>query len=259
MTLETTNRLLADILQTLKANPYGVAYPSDLPQYSVRTVKMDTANAAPGVEIIVPGNSIIMYSDAVIDKCYLRVDDPVSDAIPLRHANPYYHAKGFERFYIESDARSGKTLTFLIQRGTIPGSGPGEMQKVGVYSQSAWAVRQGVDKIFYASRANQPAGESTYVTYTPPTGKALYIDFFTGSMYATAAANGELNQIAFGYVKDNTANIGYSTIAGNGGWAFAFPNPVKIPAGHVMVGYIYNMSNHNCEIRIVVGGYELDE
>jgi len=259
MTLETTNRLLADILQILKANPYGTAYPSDLPQYSVRTVKMDTANISPGTEVIVPGNSIIMYSDAVIDKCYLRVDDPVSDAIPLKQANPYYHAKGFERFYVESDAQSGKSLTFLVQRGTIPGSGPGEMQKVGVYSQSAWAVRQGINKTFYVSGGDTAAGGDTHVTYTPPAGKAFYVDYFTASMYATNAVDADTNQMAFGYIIDNTNGNAYATIAGNGGWTITFPNPIKIPASHDMRGYIYNFSAHNCYIRCLVAGYELDD
>ena len=230
-----------------------------LPPYNVRKLLLDEAREAPGQEFQVPGSSIVVYSDGVLDKCFLRVNSAANDAIPLRQVNPYYHERGFERFWVESDAQSGKVMTLLIQRDSNPGSGVGEMQKVGLYLQSQWAVRQGIDKTFYSAAVNQAAGESTYVTYTPGVGKSLYIEYFTASCYATAVADADKDQIAFGYIKDNTDNTTYATIAGSGGWHIALPTPVKIPAEHVMVGYVYNMTNHNCEIRVVVGGYEINE
>ena len=90
----------------------------ELPPYNIRKFLLDTARAEPGVEVQVPGNVITAYtnSDDLVD-IYIRIDSPVSDAIPLNEFNPYRHPRAFDRFWLETPVKSGKYLRLYIGRG----------------------------------------------------------------------------------------------------------------------------------------------
>jgi len=136
---KTTDTLLMQLIETVKASPkqleltdsqietiaqrleIALTKPPTHPElspYNVRKFLLDTARANPGDEVQVPGNVITAYTDADdLEGIYIRIDSPVSDAIPLNEFNPYRHPRAFDRFWLETPSRSGKYLRLYVGRG----------------------------------------------------------------------------------------------------------------------------------------------
>ena len=134
-----TNRLLTELIGVIKASPKKLELTDsqveliaqrleialtkppihpELPPYNVRKFLLDTARTEPGSEVQMPGNVITAYTDADdLENIYIRIDSPVSDAIPLNEFNPYRHPRAFEGFWLETPALTGKYLRLYIGRG----------------------------------------------------------------------------------------------------------------------------------------------
>jgi len=132
-----------------------------------------------------------------------------------------------------------------------------EAQSVGVYLKPDWEVREGHQKTFRGFFPNQGISTSQQVQYTVPAGKTLYIVYFAIASHAADSANRNENQICRGSLRDVTADEIPVTIGGNGGAAITFPPPVEFPAEHIVNFIVFNGANHNCNIYVSAGGYEI--
>ncbi|GAI66830.1 unnamed protein product [marine sediment metagenome] len=84
--------------------------------YSVRKYLLDTARVEPGERVDLPGDSLTAYTNGTLAGCYIRLDSPSADAIPLNEFNPYRYTKEWERFYLETPVQAGKYLRLHIGR-----------------------------------------------------------------------------------------------------------------------------------------------
>lgn len=126
----------------------------------------------------------------------------------------------------------------------------------GVYLQPDWAAKEDIDKTLEATEADQARGNEVHFAYTP-NGKTLYITYFCAYCKAHDAADSDLNQMCWGLLANITDAKYYARQGGNGGFMITFPTPIVIPAGKLLHGHVYNAANHNCDIGVSAGGYEL--
>jgi len=130
-------------------------------------------------------------------------------------------------------------------------------QSVAIKIQAEWSVQAGQHKFFRNTGSNVATGIGCEWTYTVPTGKTFYITHFGGSIYGTAAADRDKDQICYMRVKNDTTTTTLAEVGGHGGGGMVLPTPIKIPAGQTVSYGLWNFSNHNCEIFFTLGGYEL--
>ncbi len=100
-------------------NPEEIAeevLPVTYAEYNVRRYPLDTARPAPGERIDLPGDSLTAYTNGTLVGCYIRLESPSADAIPLNEFNPYKYTKGWKRFYLETPAQAGIYLRLHIGR-----------------------------------------------------------------------------------------------------------------------------------------------
>jgi hypothetical protein len=129
-------------------------------------------------------------------------------------------------------------------------------QSVAVKSQGEWAPQAEQQKYVSAYGGNIPYGSNVYVDYTVPSGKTLYITHVSFAIYSsgvdtTTVQAGELR------LWNYTTATRLVYIGGNCGNGLSFPTPIKIPSGQTVRLTGLNMVNHNCDILICWGGYEL--
>ncbi len=93
-----------------------VPLPVTYAEYNVRRYPLDTARPEPGERVDLPGDSLTAYTNGTLAGCYIRLESPSADAIPLNEFNPYKYTKGWKRFYLETPAQSGKYLRLHIGR-----------------------------------------------------------------------------------------------------------------------------------------------
>ena len=129
--------------------------------------------------------------------------------------------------------------------------------KQRVYLTPEWAAKEAVDKDFSQIGVGLAVGAGILQTYLVPAGKTLYITLSSGACYAFAAADAELNQIVFAYVRDLTTGAMGLLIGGNGGYFAAFGKPFVVVAGHTLEAGVYNKTNHVANISQIVSGYEV--
>lgn len=84
--------------------------------YNVLKFPLDIARPAPGQEIEIPGDTITAYTDGTLVGCYIRIGEPIGDAIPLNEFNPYRYWAKFSGFRLETTAQAGKYLRLHIGR-----------------------------------------------------------------------------------------------------------------------------------------------
>lgn len=134
-----------------------------------------------------------------------------------------------------------------------------EAQSIGVQLQPDWQTLQGKQKYFRATDTNKARAEYAGGTYTPDTGKTLYITHFGGGSHSNDAADADLPQIMFVMiykVVDETPTI-FAELGGNGGAGMVLPTPAKILAGEEFRYRVYNYANHNTIMYVTAGGYEI--
>lgn len=85
-------------------------------EYLVRTYLLDTARPFPGERVDLPGDSLTAYTNGTLAGCFIRLNSPSADAIPINEFNPYKYTKGWTRFYLETPAQAGKYLRLHIGR-----------------------------------------------------------------------------------------------------------------------------------------------
>lgn len=130
-------------------------------------------------------------------------------------------------------------------------------QEVGVFLKPDWETKEGHQVPLVGDAFDQARGGAVQKVYTVTTGKTLYITHFSGAMVATDAADGDKNQICYGYIWNKTDDKMFAYIGGNGGFTTSFPAPIKIPAGKEVRFILYNYSNHTCTCRVSAEGYEI--
>lgn len=132
-------------------------------------------------------------------------------------------------------------------------------QHVGMYLTPDWNVLAGNQKYFRATDPDVARAGYAGGTYTPGTGKTLYITHFGGGTHAVTAENSDLPQIMFCMiykVVDETPTI-FAELGGNGGSGMVLPTPAKILAGEEFRYRVYNYANHNVIAYVTAGGYEI--
>lgn len=118
--IDITNRLLIEMLKTLglglqiQLPPPAPVHP--LVPYNVRMFLLNTARSEPGERIEIPGDSITAYTDGTLVGCYIRLDSPTNDAVPLSEFNPYYYPAKFKEIWLETTVQVGKYLRLHIGR-----------------------------------------------------------------------------------------------------------------------------------------------
>ncbi|GAI19843.1 unnamed protein product, partial [marine sediment metagenome] len=84
--------------------------------YRVIRYPLDVARPAPGERIDLWGDSLTAYTNGTLAGCFIRLDSPSADAIPINEFNPYKYTKGWTRFYLETTAQAGRYLRLHIGR-----------------------------------------------------------------------------------------------------------------------------------------------
>jgi len=128
--------------------------------------------------------------------------------------------------------------------------------KVDVVSRPEWAAKEATDKNFLGTATTQARLGSATVIYAVTSDEALYITQLACAIYATAAADADLNQMGSMRVYDATDGVALFVQGVNGGAGIPFNKSLVIPTGHTVWIQAYNLSNHNCELVISAGGYE---
>ncbi|MBU2249583.1 MAG: hypothetical protein KKD77_22745 [Gammaproteobacteria bacterium] len=132
-----------------------------------------------------------------------------------------------------------------------------EAQSIGVQLQPDWQTLQGNQKYFRVSGASVTSGNVAATNYEVPTGKTLYVTHIGGACHADAAANRDLPQICYMALAEVNSSILRVELGGDGGGFHTFPTPIKFVAGEIMRYQIWNFANHDCNIYMTVGGYEI--
>ncbi|MBA7570879.1 hypothetical protein ES708_12635 [subsurface metagenome] len=128
-------------------------------------------------------------------------------------------------------------------------------QSVGIYSQSEWAAKQGTDWNKCFGGGNKATGTFAKESYTVPAGKKLMITGLTFSIFASAAADRDKNQMGQATLQNTTTGAILVDIGGNGGGCGIMSKPIPIPANNTVEYAVYNWANHNCDLGLSVWGY----
>ena len=281
--IDVSNLLLIEILKAL-AKEIEINFPeypkegaAETTGYAIKSCPMDIARASPGEEIRVQGDTVVAHTDDDLAGCFIRINSPVGDPIPLEAFNPYIHQGSFSSIWLETPARPGMTITLMICRAgsqaiahtvrtvitaqlaniTVTATNLSiaiDAQNVGIILQPEWAAITGDDLSLHALAFDRARGSGTEVWYEVPAGRTFYVTQFCGSCYAFNAADSELNQMCYGFVQ-NAVATNYSTIGGNGGFVVTYTKPLVITAGTIIYFGIRNRSNHNCTCSVMGSGY----
>lgn len=262
--LDLTNLLLMEVLKNISTGIELALPPVVLPALPfIKYFALDTARPAPGVEVLIPGDTITAFTNGSLAGVFVRIEDQGADPIPLAEFNPYPHPIRFTKFYLETIAQAGKYLRLHIGSGAGFIAGIADLsvhieslQKIGMYAEAEWASKLGDDRRFKSSWDNKASGESTYIEHSVPTGKVLYINALSGVSYAYADADKDLNQ--FCVVQLLRGASVEEEVGGNGGVGFPFGTPVSFVAGEKMRAEIYNFANHNTNLRVTALGHEVN-
>ncbi len=133
----------------------------------------------------------------------------------------------------------------------------GSPTAVDVVLRPEWSAVNATDKNFLGTAANVATGLIATAAYTVPAGKTLYVTLLGFSIFATLAADRDLNQIGWVAANDNTLGVTNVAMGGNGGGCVPLNKPLKYAAGTSLEFRARNLSNHNCELLVFAAGYEL--
>ena len=232
-----------------------------VPPYNSRKYSLDVARTGPGEEIVIPGNSIVPFTDGTLEGINIRLNDPLSDPIPLREFNPIYQPLPFEKFYLETTAQAGHYLRLMILRG-VPG-GTVENPKVGIMSQSEWASETGTDVNLRDWSNNVSPGIFNSLTYNVPVDRTLFLTFIAWGINSNnPAVTGDLPQMGLFRIQERgwgAAGPWYYRMwwGANGGGAVSLTKPITIPGGRTYYAECCNQSGHLVDIYQFASGYEV--
>lgn len=132
-----------------------------------------------------------------------------------------------------------------------------EGEKSGVFLKPEWAAFEGEDKNFDGRDTNKPRNTGVAVVYLVPVGKTLYLDHLTFGIWANLAADADNNQMGHAYIYNASTVIYHVELGGNGGGAITLLKPIVILTGQTVQIVLQNRANHNCEVYVHAGGYEV--
>ena len=132
-----------------------------------------------------------------------------------------------------------------------------EGPKSGLYDIPHWAAKEATDKNLYGSETNADPLDFALIEYTIPEGKTLYISQLGCSQGAYAQASRDLNQMIYVKVHDTTDDEVLFIAGGNGGAVISFAKPISVAAEHDLQITAVNITNHNTNITVSAGGYEI--
>ena len=129
-------------------------------------------------------------------------------------------------------------------------------QTVGVLLQPEWAVKEGVDKNFSYYGVDKATADYATGSYLVPVGKTLFLNSLQTYCNAFNAADRDKPQhfLAEAYTDSGNFKVQFG---GDGGKVLDLTRTLRIDAGDIVNFYIYNRSNHNCNIGIGAQGYEI--
>ena len=128
---------------------------------------------------------------------------------------------------------------------------------VDVVLRPEWAAKEGTDKKFRIYGSNKTYGLGAELEYGIPSGKTLYITGLSFSIYASGAADADLNQIGRCYLYISPLTTPKVVIGGNGGGIGLLNTPLVFKAGETLVLGVTSWANHACEIFTSAWGYEV--
>lgn len=126
--------------------------------------------------------------------------------------------------------------------------------KSGVYPAPEWASFEATDKNARGVGANKAFSESASATYTVPAGVTFFLTQIGYYSHASAAADGDLNQVCTIVVFSGVTSL--FDAGSNGGDALLLNKPLTFATGIVITVRVYNWANHDCNLGVSFGGYE---
>ncbi|KKN28995.1 hypothetical protein LCGC14_0848610 [marine sediment metagenome] len=132
-----------------------------------------------------------------------------------------------------------------------------EGSKSGLYLQSNWRELGGSRKILSGVKTGATFKQSAEILHVVPTGLTLYITTLSASCIASAAADGDNNQMCLMEIFAPTILDKQIAAALNGGGIFPLGQEIKVAAGETFTGYLYSYANHKVDLVLVVRGYEI--
>jgi len=129
-------------------------------------------------------------------------------------------------------------------------------QVAGVYLEPEWQTKEGKDKTFLFTAPNVAIDASVSGLYAVPPGKTLFLTSFQASTYASAAADADKPQhfLAGIWTDSGTFDVRFG---GDGGEAVALSKSLRTGIADNLNFYLYNYSNHVCNLGINAQGYEI--
>ncbi len=133
----------------------------------------------------------------------------------------------------------------------------GSPTAVDVVQSPTWADIEGRDRSLLMNQALVNYNDAFDLLYMVPAGKTFYLTDYSAFLWASAAGNAELNQMCAVEIVDATTGVTIVSSGGNGGVVGTLKREVTIPGGDVLMGTLYNGSNHGCRASLCMLGYEV--
>lgn len=237
-----------------------------------QTIHIDTTQSHTNQLYSIAGQSIfVLNPETPSQPVYIQLNEPESDRIELTAQRsikaPFY------RFYITNEVGTG-ILAIIVNKVSVVELNAANInanivaqtienllmtfnaQSVGVYLQPEWATKEGKDKTFLFSGVNKAVDDSVSDSYSVPAGKTLYITSIQASTYASASAEADKPQHFLAGIWTDSGSFDVR-FGGSGGAVLSLPQSLRTGIADQVNFYIYNFSNHICNLGINAQGYEI--
>jgi len=130
-------------------------------------------------------------------------------------------------------------------------------QRIGLYSQSEWAARTGIDKTFRADANDVLYDGIAWVDYVVPNGKTLYITLLVAAGFPTTGTGADVHVWVEGVLSFFYPTTVLVRACGPGGCVVPFVPPAVIEAGKTMRAEVRSRAYGTVHIRVTACGYEV--
>jgi len=130
-------------------------------------------------------------------------------------------------------------------------------EKVGIFPEAEWATREGFGVDIRQYTLNVAPNALIFAQHIVAGGRVLYITQFGFSSAANLVADADNNQICRGDIINFVTGVWYWLQGGNGGGRAVFSKSLVFLAGTTVHFRCANRANHNCDLGVYAGGYEI--
>ncbi len=117
-------------------------------------------------------------------------------------------------------------------------------QTVAIMYGGEWGAKEGNGKSVIVGLSNSAYGSIAFGDYVVTTGKTLFVNSMSFYVYAYAAANADLPQIAAIYLYNQSDSVYLPMLGGNGGAGITFPSPIRMSSGKTLRLNLGVFANH---------------